>query len=327
MAKPSTHAAVDWDAVYTAHGQEFLSNTPKDNYFTGNPTLDYLKADQGSYSGGDYLIEPLIHTGQSGTTSIARGQQFSLAVTDPVTAAEYRIAHYVSPVTIYKEDEVKAGGMGGRLNLVETYIDNVRSSAERTLSQHLWATSQASTTDINPLPVLISTDGLGTVGNINRTTYTFWRNKRYSTITASTGLLDKMRSLLNDVSRGNKGGTRPGLIVTTQSVYEAYMDLAEQAHVINTNASSGQSRIADLGFPVANYQGIPITWDENCPSGRMYFLNKEGVKMRTMGKGWTLTPFQSTYGQGIAARTAVLEGWFQTSVSESRILGQLDTIT
>ena len=57
MAKPSTHAAVEWDAVYTAHGQQFLNNTPKDNYFTGNPTLDYLKTDAGSYNGGDYLIE------------------------------------------------------------------------------------------------------------------------------------------------------------------------------------------------------------------------------------------------------------------------------
>ena len=43
MAKPGQHGNIDWDAVYTAHGQNFLMNTPVDNYFTGNPTLDYLK--------------------------------------------------------------------------------------------------------------------------------------------------------------------------------------------------------------------------------------------------------------------------------------------
>lgn len=326
MAKPSTHAAVEWDAVYTAHGQQFLNNTPKDNYFTGNPTLDYLKADAGSYNGGDYLIEPLIHTGQTTTQAITRGQQFSLAMADPITAAEYRIVHYVQPVTIYAEDEVKAGGVDARFNLVEQYISNARMSAERTLSQHLWATSQTAGR-INCLPVLIPTDGVGTVGNINRTTYTFWKTKFYDTITASTGLLDKMRSLMNDVSRGNKGGARPGLIVTTQAVYEAYMDLAEQAHVINTEASSGQKRIGDLGFPAINYQGIAMTWDENCPSGRMYFLNKSGLHFRQLGGGWKLLPFQSTHSNGLAARVAVLEGWFQTTISESRILGQLSTIT
>lgn len=328
MAKPGQHAAVDWDAVYTAHGQEFLNNTPKDNYFTANPTLDYLRQDAKQYTGGDYLIEPLIHTGQSGTVSLARGQQFSLAVTDPITAAEYRIAQYVSPVTIYSQDEVKAGGMEGRFNLVEQYVSNVRMSAERTLSQHLLATSQAATTDINPVPVLIPTDGVGTVGGINRTTHTFWKTKFYDTITASTGLLDKMRSIVNDVSRGGGfKGARPGLIVTTQSVFEAYMDLAEQAHVINTEASSGQSRIADLGFPVANYQGIPITWDENCPSGRMYFLNKDGLHFRVLGKGWKLHPFKETYSNGIMARVAVLELYCQVTVSEGRILGQLSNIS
>ncbi len=44
MAKPQ-HGAVDWDAVYTAHGQEFLSNVPTDNFFSGNPSTTAEAAD------------------------------------------------------------------------------------------------------------------------------------------------------------------------------------------------------------------------------------------------------------------------------------------
>lgn len=326
MAKPGAHGSIDWDAVYTAHGQEFLRNTPTDNYFTGNPTLDHLKSEAQNYNGGKYLIEPLIHTGQTNAQSVARMEQASLATTDPVTAAEYAITEYVAYVTIPALDEVQAGGMNARLNLVETYVQNARLSAEKKLSEHLWATSQAKSTDVFPIPLMVTTDGTGTVGNIVSGTYTFWKNKFYDTITFSTGGLDKMRTLMNDVSAGNQG-FRPSLIVTTQSIYEAYMDLAEQANVINTTPGKVQSRIADLGFTAANYQGIPITWDPNCPSGRMYFLNNKGMHLRILGKGWELGKFESIASTGVDARVARLRCFLQLTCSHRRIQGQLSTIT
>ncbi len=325
MAKPGTHGSIDWDAVYTAHGQNFLSNMPTDNYFTGNPTLDYLASDtEGATVHGDYLIEPLIHTKQSNVQSVGRMEQASLATTDPVTAAEYRITEYVCYITIPGIDERRASGMDARLNLVETYINNAKMSAQEKISQHLLATSQAETTDFNPIPVLISTDGLGTVGNINSSTYSFWRSKTYDTITASTGLEDKMRSLSLDVSAGNQG-KRPGLIVTTQSIYEAYLDIAAQNHTTQSAPTKSLQRVADLGFEHASYNGIPVVWDTNCPSGRMYFLNKEGIKLR-MTK-WELSKFETPISSGIDCRVARFRCFGQVTVSHRRILGQLSTIT
>lgn len=329
MAKPSNHgsgAGVDWDAVYTAHGQAFLSNTPTDNYFTGNPTLDFLKADAGSYTGGKYLVEPLIHTGQTNVQSVGRMEQASLVTVDPVTAAEYAITEYVAHIAIPALDEVQASGMDARLNLVETYVQNARLSVERKLSTDLWATSQARTTDIQGLPVLFPVGGAGTIGNINSSTYTFWAAQSSATVTFSTGGLDAMRTMIHNCSAGNSG-FRPDLIVTTQTIFEAYLDLAEQANVINTVPGKAQQRIADLGFNAANYMGIPITWDPNCPSGRMYFLNKKGVKLRMLGKGLELSPFVRTYFQGVDARVAQLRLFCCTTVSHRRINGQISSIT
>lgn len=327
MAKPGQHGNIDWDAVYTAHGQNFLMNTPVDNYFTGNPTLDYLKketGDGGASVHGDYLVVPLIHTKQSNVQSVGRLEQASLATTDPVTAAEYRLKEYVCYVTISAFDEKRATGMDSRLNLVETYIDNARKSAEETMSKHLLATSQAKSTDIEPMPVLISTDGAGTVGNINSSTHTWWKNKFYDTVTFSSAGLDKMRAMINDVSAGNQG-KRPGMIVTTQAIWEAYVDLAEGKVSMDIVPGKGASRIADLGFPVATYQGIPITWDPNCPSGRMYFLNSEGIQFRATP--WKLSEFQDLTSSGIDGRVARLSCWAAVTVSHRRILGQISTIS
>jgi len=329
MAKPGQHGNIDWDAVYTAHGQNFLSNTPVDNFFTGNPTLDYLKkesGDGGSTLHGDYMVVPVIHTKQQNVQSVGRLEQASLATTDPVTAAEYRLKEYVCYVTISSFDERRATGMDARLNLVETYITNARQSAEAKLSEHLFYNSAtpAKSTDIETLKGLIATDGLGTIGNINASTHTWWRNKFKNTVTFSTGGLDEMRKMINDVSAGNQG-KRPGMIVTSQAVWEMYADVAEGKIALNINPGKGASRIADLGFPVVTYQGIPMTWDPNLAQDKMYFLNSEGIQFRATP--WKLSAFQDLTSSGIDGRVARLSCWCAVTVSHRRILGVIDSIT
>jgi hypothetical protein len=327
MAKPGQHGNIDWDAVYTAHGQNFLMSTPVDNYFTSNPTLDYLKketGDGGASVHGDYLIVPLIHTKQSNVQSVGRLEQASLTTTDPVTAAEYRLKEYVCYVTISAFDEKRATGMDSRLNLVETYIDNARKSAEKTLSEHLLASSKAKSTDIDPLADLISTAGTGTVGGINSSTSTWWQNKQDSVGAFGTYGLDKMRKMMNDVSAGNQG-KRPGMIVTTQAIWEAYVDQAEGKTQLDITPGKAAGRIADLGFPVATYQGIPMTWDPSAESGKMYFLNPEGIQFRATP--WKLSPFQDLTSSGIDGRVARLSCWVAVTVAHRRILGVLHTIS
>lgn len=328
MAKPGQHGSIDWDAVYTAHGQNFLMSQPVDNYFTGNPTLDYLKkesGDGGASVHGDYLIVPLIHAKQSNVQSVGRLEQASLTTTDPVTAAEYRLKEYVCYVTISSFDEKRATGMDSRLNLVETYIDNARKSAEETLSKHLLASSQAKSTDIPCLADLIKTDGQGTVGNINAATSTWWKNQ-FNTggITFATDGIAKMRKMINDCSAGNQG-KRPGMIVTTQAIWEAYVAEAEDKTALDIVPGKAAGRIADLGFPVITYQGIPITWDPNAESGKMYFLNTEGIQFRATP--WKLSPFQDLTSSGIDGRVARLSCWAAVTVSHRRILGVLHTIS
>lgn len=327
MAKPGSHGSIEWDLVYTAHGQNFLSNEPVDNYFTGNPTLDYLKketSDGGATIHGDYMVVPLIHTGQSNATSVGRLEQASLATVDPVTSAEYRLKEYVAHVVISSFDERRATGMDSRLNLVETMVTNARKSAEAAMSVDLWATSLGKSTDIEGIPTLITTDGTGTVGNINASTYTFWKNQFIDTVTFASAGLDKMRKMINDVSAGNQG-KRPGMIVTTQTIWEAYVDLAEQAHLLQSPPTKAAQRVADLGFQSATYQGIPVVWDTNATSGRMYFLNSDGLQFRATE--WELSKFQDAVVNGIDARVARLRCWAVPTVSHRRILGQISTIT
>lgn len=329
MAKPGTHGSIDWDAVYFAHGQNVLQNEPVDNYFVGTPTLSYLGGDptngnDGSTVNGRYIVTPIIHAKQSNAASAGRLQQGSLAMTDPVTAAQYELTQYRSFVTISDFDERQASGMDARLNLVETYIKNAKQSCEDKLADHLFATSQAASTDIQGLPLLITTNGEGTVGNINAATYTFWKNKFYDTVTFASAGLDKMRSMMNDISAGNQG-KKPGMIVTTQAIYEAYMDLAEQALLLNTPPTKAGQRVADLGFNVCYYKGVPMTWDPKCVSGRMYFLNKEGVQVRRTP--WQLSKFQPLTASAISGRVAELSCWVATTVTHRRILGQISTIT
>ena len=120
-------------------------------------------------------------------------------------------------------------------------------------------------------------------------------------------------------------GKRPGLIVTTQAVYEAYKDIAKDNHATQSAPTKSLQRVADLGFQHAAYQGIPVVWDPNCTSGRMYYLNREAMKLRITK--WELSKFHDTVPQGIDARVARLRCFCALTVSHRRILGQLSNIS
>jgi hypothetical protein len=143
-------------------------------------------------------------------------------------------------------------------------------------------------------------------------------------VTFSSAGLDKMRKMMNDCSASNSG-KKPDFIVTTQTIWEAYMDLAEASHTVNTTPSKAGSRIADLGFDVAYYRGVPMVWDVNCPSGKMFFLNKEAIKLRTTG--WSISKFVPTIILGASASVAQLECYCALTVSNRRLLGQISTIS
>lgn len=121
-------------------------------------------------------------------------------------------------------------------------------------------------------------------GGLLRATYTGLD----ATKTAATGGALTLPFMASLVDAATVGSQKPTLGVTTESVWTLYESLAQPANVINqqgyaqvTRTGVAQSRSAlsgELGFDALFYRGIPITKDEKCTSGRMYFLNEPSIQ-------------------------------------------------
>jgi hypothetical protein len=113
-------------------------------------------------------------------------------------------------------------------------------------------------------------------GGLSKATYTWWRNK-YATATGSFAVygLSDMRTMYNNCSIGND---HPGILLTTQTVFEYYEAEAEDALTLqNTKA-------AELGFETFKYKGANLYYSPQCPSGYMYFLNPKYLKLKIDSK-------------------------------------------
>ena len=149
-------------------------------------------------------------------------------------------------------------------------MDNLRDSLADKMEEYLLqsdGTGNASKDPDGLVNIVAASPTTGTVANINRASYAWWRNQtKASTGAASVYLLSDMRNLMNTCSEGKKR-RMPDIIITDQTSAELYDDeVLEQKQIVN------QTR-GDADFLGVTYKGIPIDWSPQCTAGYMYMLS------------------------------------------------------
>ena len=88
-------------------------------------------------------------------------------------------------------------------------------------------------------------------------------------------LMDKMEG-----SIFTKSGMRPDFIVTTPKVFTKYKSLFEPIRRLVGDAPNRYD--TSVSDDQVYFQGIPVIRDKDCPSGKMYFLNRNSLHMAYM---------------------------------------------
>ena len=316
-----------WGLIYTSHANKFLRNTPTDNYTEGRPVLKFLRKKKRTIRGGDRIIEPINHgsTPQGGV--ITSGTPFSLVGSDPITAARYDTVLVYEPVVIDRDEAWRAGGPEARLNYSQTIIEN---ATQRLMDKvNTMLLSQTTTSgEINAIGDAIPVDptASATFGGHDSSVKTWWRSKTDTTVTFSTGGIDAMRSMYNNVSAG--GLLRPDFIFTDQTVHEKFEDATDALHALRSPTGSGKSRVGDVGLGGGlMYKGTPVEWDANAVAGTMYFLNSNAIQLAEAPGAFKLEPLESMITNGHYTYGSILTYRAQLVVSNRRALGQISSIT
>ena len=269
--------------------------------------------------GGSSIVEPLLHGENSTISSFSGYDIIDITPQTGISAAEYSWKQVAGSVSISGEEEFKNSGSRTRIiNLLDAKIRQLEMSMKLDLNEQLFSDGSGNGgKDITGLQAAVENGAAwSTYGGIDSNSYTFWRNQWADEGGALA--IASMRDIFNSCSRS---GSKPKLIVTTQNGFQAYETLARADNTINTNLKLG-----DAGFTNLEFKGVPLTFDEDCPTQKMYFLNPEFMKF-VVGKGrnFVNSPFMKPVDQ--EARVAQLIVYCQLVLNNRARQGVLDGIT
>lgn len=274
----------NWSDILTT---TFAKVTPQfiDQIFKARP-LAYFLSQAGQViqiDGGARIQEALIAKDNSANTATYSGvEAINNTPQEEVTAAIYEWKQLASTVSISGIEEAQNSGEAAFLDLLNTKIEIARESVVQKMNTMFYAagglSGGANPKDFHGLQLLVK-DQSALVGGIDPNDDPWWKSKVHDASDnaafshTNTTVIDrtKMTNVFNDAS---VGGDTPQFIITTQELHEKYEGLLQD------NVRYGQADLGDAGFQALEFKGRPIVFDDDCPSGEMYFINPKYLRLK-----------------------------------------------
>lgn len=255
--------------------------TMADNVTNNNALLTRLK-EKGkiiTVDGGRTLVEPLSYA-ENGNYQWYNGYEvLNISPTDMITAAEYEWKQAASNVSISGLEMRQNNGGNAIIDLLRSRIDITEATIKNQISAGIYSDGTGSGgKEIGGLELLVADDPTtGTVGGIDRSANTFWRNSfvDYGAVsaTSSANVIPRMNDMYNTLVRGNDA---VDLIVGDLNYFGFYQDaLQTQQRFANPD-----SKLAAAGFMVLKYANADVVLENsNISTNHMYFLNTDYMNL------------------------------------------------
>ena len=312
-------------AIHGDSLQELLATTVAnyrdqltDNVFNARPLTNHLmeKGRIRMLDGGTKIVEPLIYGENSTVGSYAGYDTISLTPQSGISAAEFDWKQYAVSIAISGIEEAKNNGEQALVNLLEAKVMQAEESMKEGFNAMFFGDGTGNSgANWNGLENLV--EASGTVGGINRATAgnEFWRSYEENTAGALTQA--DMTTAYNTVSVGND---HPDFIITTQTLFEKYESL------LTPQLRYTDTKTADSGFQNLLFKAAPVTFDVDCPTGNMYFLNSKYLTLVGHSSKW-FSQTEFVRPENMDARYALIFCYGNLTVRNAKKQGKLTART
>jgi len=274
------HVVAAWQAITTEN--------PVDNIFEEYSELKRLEEGKSFLrkSGGSSLIGTVEYQVNSTVASMSPTAVLDTEIVDVFDQWEAQWKQYGGTFSMTSFEEAVNRNDSAKFDLEKGKLKNLRESMRKTINEHIFGATAAST-DLSGYQSLIpDSPSTGTVQTINAGTYTFWRSKQVSgaqTSSAFDNLRAKMREIRGLCSKG-QGVKFPTRYVTTETVARGYEGLL----IANERIMDKKDSTANAAFSgdVYYFGNAKVYWDFDCGSARMYALNNEDLQMAYQAGFW-----------------------------------------
>src|SRR3954469_8799710 len=235
-----------------------------DNMSRNNAALLRLsrRGNMKTFSGGRTIVQELNYADNQTFQWYSGYQTLNIAPSQVFTAAEYPIRQAAVAVSISGLEELQNSGEEAIIDLLESRIQNAEDTFMNGLSQGVYGDGTVNNS-VGGLQLLVSSSPTsGTVGGIDRATWSFWQNQKWSaatdgsTVISSASILSQMDALWTLLVRGRD---YPDLIIMDNVMYRAY--LASLQAIQRISVDGGAPDMAENGFMSLKYLNADVVLD------------------------------------------------------------------
>ena len=298
----ATSTTETWDAAWTltmrAKRKELTHN-----FFDAYPTLDMYRSGGAlvTDNGGKEIQCDLMY-GSNQSQYFSGYDVLNTDAVDGITAAFYPFRYAAVPITINYTEEMENRKSDSAMKLLAAKTEQSMLSLRDQINSSLYS-AQTGKAPLGFQDIIADAPGTSptTLGGITVSSNTWWKNKS-NNATADTSFVTinnthfyegmlRMSTTWNDVSEGNE---QPTNIFTTNAIYADFEEIFE---------GTGYQRLSSKDAPgvdgrLPSFRGIPVQYDRDCGTGRMYFLNTKYLKMHMQaGMNFAKTPFKEPSNQ------------------------------
>ena len=266
-----------WDAIFST---SILNYKPTlvDNIFSAYNLFDYMKQKGKTFlvpeDNANDIIIPLMYSKNTTVKSYSGYDAIDVTPQDGPRNAKFPMKHMAGSITIDRFSERQNAGKAKIISYFDSQMKQLEMSFIDSLSTMMFSDGTGNDSkDITGLAALVdATPATGTVGGIDASTKSWWRNYQ-ATATKTTTDFDNLFSAMtlayNTTSRGKKDHI--DFWITTLTVYGGFESLLTKT--INYNVGMLNLTDGEMGFENLKFKGSLVTFDEDCTSGYMYGLN------------------------------------------------------
>lgn len=230
-------------------------------------------------SGGRTIVAELDYAENATYQRYSGYDVLNIAPSDVISAAEYDWKLAAVHVSASGEELRANSGPEQTIDLLEGRMVNAMRTMKNNLSTDIYSDGTASGgKQIGGLQSLVADDPTtGTVGGIDRASYSFWQNQLYDfSVEAVTSSSSTIKSAMNKLWLNCiRGNDKPDLIVGDDVYYDYYETSLQDLQRYMS------SEMASAGFSALKYKTADVIYDgdSGVPASHFYFLNTDYLEL------------------------------------------------
>jgi hypothetical protein len=309
-----------------------IGSKPSDN-IRGSLALFQALGENGfkEQAGGGYTFDfSLEYANNPSFQSVGEFDVLDTTRYDVFDAAQYSWKINAGTVVYSELERLRSMGGSQKFDVIAEKLENGKDSHLATMNVQLYSDGTGNAgKDFDGLTKLIpTTPTTGTVGAINRATFSWFRSQTTAgtkTTTAFDNLRSAFRSTYNKCSKGGTQDVPTSLVMARTSMegYEGTL-LANERYIMEAKQRGANGGLDNSGLM---FKTCEVFYDEDCsPSDSAYFLNPKHLKLVYLKGGW-MKMYPQVDPANMLSNVHKVATFANLGTDNSRRLGVVYTIT